>query len=1083
MRSLQKSIPLLLFVLTFITQSMLGEPHPPSSLILRSPTLSDTQIAFEYGGHLWLSSRSGGVATQLTSGNGIEIGPAFSPDGKTIAYTGWYNGNKDVFTISTTGGIPHRLTFHPKDDEVVGWTPSGDILFRSDRAASNRYTQLFTVPVSGGIPHLLPLPTGYSGSLSPDSLSLAYSPLALPFGFYYDHFYSWGNYRGGQAGRIWILSMKDLSRCEIPHGTASDSQPTWFRREVYFLSARDGKTGLFSYSPGAAEVQERVRSADGDIDSLSAGPDALIYSRLGKIYIYNPKDATEEAINIVPRGESPGLTPSIVDVHEQIEHMAISPLGNHAAFEAHGDVFTVPIHGGPIRDVTRTPGIMERFPQWSPDGRSISYFSDAAGLYDLYIGDETGERSPRRIQLDSVATYYFDPKWSPDSRSIAFRDNHLRIWIADLQTGKVTQVGGINTFRQLERDYAWSPNSEWLSFTRVEANHLHRLYLYSLKSESATPVTDPDVDVRYPIFDPEGRYLYFTASTNYGGTAASIDMSSNLYQVTRRIFALVLSSEAPPPIAVPSGDSEDQDHNQLIVANQPFPQIDLTSIAQRIVALPLPARDYTGLVGATREALFYTEDGPFTNSGDPENLSSYNLASHTAEQIISDINGAAQSADGKHLLVARGVGAQRQYSIISSDRPYRGEQTPLDLKGMRMHIDPRQEWVQMYHEVWRIERAYFYDPSFHGFNTQAEEKRFEPYVEQMTVRDDLNWIFQAMLGGFSVGHLNGGNAFPLPPAIRGGLLGADYFVKDGRYCIQRVYAGDPWNPTLRAPLSHPSVAIAPGDCIFSINGQKLSASEDIQELLEGTAEQDTTIQVVSTGIAISRTLVVRPTADEFLLRRTAWAEGNQETVTRLSGGRLAYVYLPDTGDSGFEAFNRFYFSQADKEGVVVDERYNSGGQLADYFLEVMNRHILNYWAPRYGAVEHSPSAEIIGPKVMLINEVSGSGGDALPRLFQREHIGPVVGERTWGGLVGFGSLPTLMDGGVVTAPSVGFFSPDGTWDIENHGVIPDDEVELSPQAMSKGEDSQLTKAVTLALKMLGKKNVEQIHPPKYPVYH
>jgi tricorn protease len=508
---------------------------PLSPVLLRRPALSQTQIVFEYANHLWLVGRAGGTAVRLTNGNGVETDPVFSPDGSTIAFTGDYDGNKDVFTVPTTGGTPRRLTYHPKSDEVLGWSHRGQILFRSDRAAANWYMQVYTLSPAGGQPTLLPFPYAYSGSLSDDGKYFAYCPHGPAFGFFHDHFFSWGNYRGGLASTIWIARTDDLSRVQIPHELESDMNPVWFGNEVYFLSARHGKISLFSYNPVTKRVVERVHSSDGDIDSLSAGADAVVYSRLGKIYLYDPKAPGERQVQISVSGDMPEVQSRIVDVHDQIQNMAISPSGERAVFEARGDIFTVPSREGVTRDITRTPGVMERYPAWSPDGKSICYFSDATGLYDLYIADQTGVGTPKHIPLDREATYYFDPVWSPDSHKIAFRDNHLRLWIADTTTGQAIRIGGTNTFRELQRDYAWSSDSRWLAYTRVESNHLNRLYLYSLESTKSAPVSDPLIDARHPSFDSEGKYLFYMVSTNYGGIAAGTDMTSDLLSVNRGI--------------------------------------------------------------------------------------------------------------------------------------------------------------------------------------------------------------------------------------------------------------------------------------------------------------------------------------------------------------------------------------------------------------------------------------------------------------------------------------------------------------------------------------------------------------------
>jgi tricorn protease len=510
--------------------------------------------------------------------------------------------------------------------------------------------------------------------------------------------------------------------------------------------------------------------------------------------------------------------------------------------------------------------------------------------------------------------------------------------------------------------------------------------------------------------------------------------------------------------------------------------IDLAGIESRVFALPLPARDYIKMMAADADTIYYIEDGASQNESGAKNLFAYHLREKSAVQLAEGVAEAMLSANGKELLIAKGQGASAQFMIVPAGNPAKPGEGVLNLSQMQMQVDPKAEWEQMYREVWRIERAYFYDPHYHGLDTIAQEKRFEPYLQTLTTRNDLNNVFQMMLTGLSIGHLSGGNTFPAPPKMTGGVLGADYEMQGNRYCLKTILTGDPWDSNLHAPLAEAGLRVRTGDCILSINGKVLSATDDIQALLQGTAGHQISLELASAGEKDSHTITVTPIADEFPLRREAWVQHNRETVAKLSGGKLAYVYLPDTGSTGFQLFNRYFFGQLDKQGAIIDERFNGGGQLGDYFIEVMTRRLLNYWAPRYGEIEHTPNAAIFGPKVMLANELSGSGGDALPWLFQKSRIGPVVGKRTWGGLVGFGSLPKLLDGGEVTAPSAGFFSPDGSWAIENHGVTPDYDVEMDPLAASEGRDPQLEKAIALALAALREASPSGPKRPKYPIY-
>jgi len=1097
------------------------KPH-----LLQRPALSQTQIVFNYAGDLWSVDRKGGHATRLTVGVGIETSPIFSPDGDTIAFTGEYDGNLDVFTIPATGGVPHRVTYHPSADSAVGWSPDGrEIVFRSDRQANSRYTQLYEVPASGGFAKVLPLPMAYEGEISGDGASIAYSPLGPSFTFDYNRYVAWGNYRGGRASTIWITGLKDLNSSEIPHETGSDLDPVWVGKTVYFLSDRNGPMTLYKYDTATKLVTECLKNVGKpDIHSLSGGPGGLVYDQLGEIYLYDTATGQSHLVPIDVTGDLPEVRARIENVSTQVDYVGISPTGLRAVFEAHGEILTVPVKKGPTRDITNTPGVMERSPAWSPDGQSIAYFSDESGLYAMHIASQTGAGTVKKFPLAKEAAYYFDPVWSPDSKLLAFRDNHLRLWMLDTGSGKLTHVGEDDYFQTDKRDIAWSPDSQWLSYSQIVKNHLHSLFVYSVETGKTTQFTTDSADSRFPTFDRGGKYLYFTASTNSGGTSAGLDMASDLLSPSRNVYAVVLASDQASPIApesddektpaeahartkenadaIPAGETKENEGARPAAVRTPTVptpvKIDLTGIEDRIVALPLPAGDYLELVAGKPGILYFRQaSGGNRFSERSATLSRFVFETRKTEKLAERVASFDLSADGEKMLLrlmpeeaggrgagASGSGPRPSYVIVPSNAPVKPGEGIVSLVDLEVRIDPTAEWRQMYHEVWRVERAYFYDPNFHGVNTVEEEKRFESYVESIAARSDLNYIFQEMLGGFSVGHLRGtGGTIPEARRVPGGLLGADYAIENGHYCLSNILVGGSWNPEEKAPLAEPGLNVHKGDCILAIGGVELKADDDIQRLLEGTAGHAITLHIASANGSNARDITAVPIRTEAALRNSEWIEENQRKVDKLSGGKLAYVYLPDTGAGGFTNFNRFYFSQLDKQGAVIDERFNGGGQVADYIIEAMQRKTIGYWAYRYGAIQKTANASIPGPKVMIINEVAGSGGDAMPWLFHQEKVGTLVGKRTWGGLVGIGAIPVLMDGGNVTSPSFGYFSPEGKWQIENHGTDPDIIVEQDPKAVSEGHDPQLEKAVSVAMQELAQHPVPEPVKPPYPNYH
>lgn len=1103
------------------------KPH-----IFQHPALSKELIAFGYAGDLWTVPRSGGVARRLTTGVGIEMNPIFSPDGSMIAFTGEYDGNIDVFTIPAEGGTPFRVTYHPAADYAVAWTPDGkNLIFRSTRISTSRYTQLYQVPAKGGVATPLPLPMAYQGQLSPDGRQIAYSPLAPAYGFDYQSYVAWGNYHGGRASTIWITTLPGLESVQIPHEVLSDFSPAYADGQIYFLSARKGKATIFKYDPVSKSVTQAMENDGPDIRSLHSEGDTLIYDQLGEVYLFDTKSGTCKLVPIKIDADLPEVRSRIESVDNEVEHVRISPTGLRAVVEAHGEIFTVATKHGPTRDLTNTPGAMEREPAWSPDGQSIAYFSDESGLYALHVMPQTGNggvgAAVRKFSLAQEATYYFGPKWSPDSKKIVFYDNRLKTYMLDTVTGKLTTINDKNVYGGFSNnafDLSWSPDSKWLAYGRSMPNHLHAIFLYSLDSGQSTQVTSAMGDSFSPAFDRDGKYLYFLTSTNEGAASNRSDMTSDLYHVTSNIFAITLAADTASPVAPEMEDeklpteektrekkgdgdqrlaeslAESKDGNadekaRPKIVTKPV-KVDLEGIEKRIVALPLSASVYTSLAVGLKGSIYFTERALSGRFDDPlATLSRWTTDDRKTEKLAEHVESFALSANGEKLLVALGhpqpegavspPGDQPKptWVIVPANAPLKPGEGVLSFADLKMRVDPPAEWAQMYHEVWRIERSFFYDPNLHGTDATASEKRYEPFVQSIASRADLNYIFQEMLSDFSVGHLRGnGGKIPAARKVPGGLLGADYEVRNSRYCISKIYTGGEFDTREKAPLAQPGLNVKIGDCVLAINGRELTADTDIQQPLEGTAGKVISIRIAGAD-GKPRELSVIPTASEAAMRNTDWIESNQKKVDKLSGGKLAYVYLPNTAKDGFTNFNRYYFAQTDKQGAVIDERFNGGGQVADYFIEVLGRHIESYWAPRYGKIEHTPNAGIYGPKVMIANEWSGSGGDVLPWLFKQAKLGPLVGKRTWGGLVGISSIPVLMDGGNVTSPSIAFFSPKGEWDVENHGVDPDYTVEQDPKSMSEGHDPQLEKAVSLAMEELSKQPQHEIKRPAYPNYH
>ena len=932
----------------------------------------------------------------------------------------------------------------------------------------------------------------------------------------FTNFVAWKRYRGGTASYLWLVSLADLSTEKIPRTDSNDTCPMWIGDKIYFLSDRNGRMTLFRYDPGSKVVTELIKNTSKDIVSASVGPGGIVYEQFGQIYIYDLASGKSSPVPIEIEADLAEVRPHLQNVAKEIRNAKISPSGARAVFEAHGEILTAPAEKGDIRNLTNTPGVMERSPVWSPDGKSIAYFSDESGQYALHLKPQNGLGEARKFALQGKSAFYFDPRWSPDSKHVAFNGNQLHLWDIEVATGKLTKVDTDYSY-DLDRDFTWSPDSKWIAFVKSLPNGLHAVSIYSLSDGKSTQVTDGLSDTRYPVFDKDGQYLYFTASTNYGPASSGLDMNSDMHEVTRSVYMIVLPNDAASPLAPesdeekgseaktdeskPSVEGKAKGGNASAAAEEPPKpvRIDFDKLIQRTVPLPIPPRPIQMLAAGKAGVIYLIEagrNGP-GGPGGGGTLSKFEIKTRKVEKLADDVTGFDLSANGEKMLlrIVRGgaIGAPRpagqnapppEYVIASASAPLKSGEGVLHLADVEVKVDPVAEWKQMYHEVWRIERSYFYDPNLHGVNTADSEKEFEKYLDSLASRADLNYIFHEMLGEITSGHLRGGGGnIPEAKRVSGGLLGADYEIVNGRYRFKKIYNGESWNPQLRAPLSQPGINVSAGDYILAVNGQDLRGSDDVCRLFEATADKRVVLRIGPdpTG-ANSREITVSPVASEQQLRHQAWVEENRRKVDQMSGGKLAYVYMPDTAVGGLTSFNRYYFAQVDKQGVIIDERFNSGGQAADYVIDVLSRQLQGWWSPRYGAIYRTPAAAIFGPKVMITNEMAGSGGDFMPWMFRHSHIGTLVGKRTWGGLIGVSQYPILMDGGAVTAPNFGFFSPAGEWDVENHGVAPDVEVEQDPKAVRDGHDPQLERAVSIAMDQMQKNPVPVPHRPAFPNY-
>ena len=1060
------------------------DPAGAGTRMLRQPTVSATHIAFAHAGNIWLVERTGGTARRVTSFQGQASHPQLSPDGRQLAFSADYGGNPDVYVVPVGGGEPVRLTWHPGPDLVQGWSHDGTrVLFTSARAtaAPNATPRFWTVPAGGGAETPLPLPRGNQGKISPDGRRLAYRMNT-----------SWDeerrNYRGGQNKAIWIADLTTFDVVTPPWTGTKEMDPVWLGDTVYFLSDRDGVSNVWSFAPATKQLAQVTRFTDFDVKTLGSGAGVLVFEQAGAVHLLDPKAGKPAVVPITVTGDFPWMMPHWEDVTARMSNLGLSPTGRRVLVEARGEIFTIPAERGDIRNLTRTSAAAEREPAWSPDGKFVSYFSDASGEYRLVLESQDGVAVPREITLPSPTRYY-SPVWSPDSRKLLYTDTNLNVWVLDVASGAAKTVGR-DPWMVPQRTLApsWSPDSRWVAFaTRLDT--LYRaIVVVNVETGERRQITDGLADATYPVWDTSGKYLWFLASTDLGLRSQWLDMTSYERLQTFGLYVAVLRKGDPSPV-LPQSDEDagvgaKVEPTPLTASSQPV-TIDFDGLAQRILAIPgVPERQYSRLQAGAAGTVFFLEAPPVAERGGPppstgSALRRYRLSDRAMVAFASNVGEYAVSADGKKLAYRtptpappEGGGPVTPPALHLVDADGRAPENGAGrlAVALAMELDPKAEFRQIFHEGWRYQRDYLYVPNQQGADWPAMKTMYGALLPHVRHRADLTYLLDMMGAEIAIGHsyVRGGDLPDVPPT-RVGLLGADTAIENGRYRVTRIYDGESWNPDLRAPLAAPGVDVARGDYLLAVNGVELTAGGNLHRLLDGTANRQTVLTVnAQPTMTGARQVTVVPVANDQGLRTRAWVEDNRRLVEKLSGGRLAYVYVPNTGQPGYVSFNRYYFAQQDKAGAVIDERYNGGGSAADYIVDVLGRDFDGYFNNVAGdrVPFTSPSAGIWGPKVMIVNEMAGSGGDLMPYMFRRRKIGPLVGTRTWGGLVHTADTPPFVDGGTMIAPRGGFFTREGKWAVENEGVAPDIEVENWPREVIAGRDPQLERAVDEAMKAL-----------------
>jgi tricorn protease len=1053
--------------------------------LLRFPDIHGEQVVFSYGGDLWLAPASGGSATRLTAHPGKELFAKFSPDGRWIAFTGQYDGDEQVYVMPATGGVPKQLTFYPArgplaprwgyDNQVYGWTPDGSaVLFRTLRDSwTLGDPRLYTVSYEGGLPKALPMRVAGAGALSPDGGRIVFSPL-------FRDFRTWKRYQGGWAQDLWIFDLASSESQQITDHVRADRDPMWVGDRIYFTSDRDGTLNLFSYDPATSQTSQLTRSATWDVRWPSDdGASRIVYELDGELNIFDVAAATSTRISISVPDDGVAMRPSRISVAGNIEGWGLSPKGERALFVARGDVFTAPIERGPTRNLTKSSNAHDKHARWSPDGSKIAFISDMSGEEEVYWINQDGSGAPVQLTTNGAATgMRYAPEWSPDGKFLVSSDKEGRIWLIEVESQRMTEV--TNDPQGQVTDYTWSPKGGFLAFTLSDPSGVTSIYVYSVAERQLHRVTGSYFNEFSPTWGAAGDFLYYVADRAFAPQIGSFEFN---YAVDREsgIYALALRPDVKHPFPprsdeVSVGEDEEQEDEEKA---EGYITIAFDGLAERVVRVPVEYDNYFG-VTAVEGHLVYVRGTPFYYGRSPDidtDLKIYSLEDRKESTLAEDINGGAISHDGKKALIRHGS-SFKLYDV----KPNGGNGKAVSTAGLMVDRIPAQEWEQIFHEVWRRFRDWFYVENMHGYDWEALRAQYVQQLEHVAHRSDLNYVLGEMVAELSVSHayIQGGD-WETPDRARVALLGARFELDEGsgRYRIAQIYRGQNDEERYRVPLTELGVNVGVGDYILAINGQDLIAPENPYRLLRNKAGHPVTLTVndrpTTNG---AREVTVNPRTSENSLHYFTWVAEKRDYVTQQTGGRVGYLHLPDMGSNGIREFIKWYYGQVRKEGLIVDVRANGGGNVSQMVIDRLRRELLGLsfnrtfeWPDTY------PGSVFTGHMVALINEHSASDGDIFPWMFRKAGLGPLIGKRTWGGVIGISGHGPLIDGGNVFVPQYGSNDVDGAWVMENRGVEPDIEVANTPTSLVQGRDLQLERGIA---EIMQKIEAEPVGFPQRP---
>jgi len=1064
--------------------------------LMRFPDIHQDGIVFVYAGDLWLVPSEGGIARRLTTHIGMELFPKFSPDGKMIALSAQYDGNTDVYVIPSEGGEPERLTYRPGlenlpdrfgfDDMVLDWHPDGKrILFRSWRESYDSWFQrLFLISAKGGFPEGLPLPEAGLTSFSPDGSKIAYNRI-------FRNFRTWKRYKGGLAQEIWIYDLENNTVERITDYEGTDTSPMWHQNRIYFVSDRDHTANIFCYDLNTRKARKITSHDEYDVKWPSLGPRSIVYENGGYLYVLDLKSEQSRKITVEIPDDRVLTRSEFISVSDYVNDYNLSPDGKRALFTARGDIFTVPAEKGNTRNLTNTPGAREKYSTWSPDGKWIAYLSDRTGEDELYLVQQDGKGEEIRITTNGDC-FRFVPVWSPDSKKLLFADKNLKLYYVEVESKQITEI---DSTRDGEiYDYSWSPDGRWVAYAKPAKSHFYSIFIYSLKEKEIHRVTEDFTDDSEPIFDPEGKYLYFFSKRDFNAMLGNFDPSFTYNQMTR-IYVVTLQADSLSPFAPESDEVELKEEKEKKEKEEEKKEkkkevkkevhIDIEGIEDRVVAVPTDPGNYYGL-RATEGKILYISFPTWTltggSPGPKGTLHLFDMEKRKDHQLLTPVDGYDISGDGEKVIYK----SEKKFGIIDAKpgSPKIGDGA-LKLDGMQMKVDYRKEWKQIFNEVWRRERDFFYAPNMHGLDWELMRKRYGELLPYVAHRSDLTYLIGEMIGELCCSHtyVSGGDR-PKVELVKTGLLGVDWELDtlSGFYRIKKIYPGKNWEENLRSPLTEPGVEIKEGEYILAVDNKTLQYPTNPYSLFENTVGKTVNLKVNSKPSPDgAREVEVKPIASEDDLRANFWVETNRRKVEEATNGKVGYIFLPNMSGKGLNEFAKSFFPQIRKEGLIIDVRYNGGGFVSDMILERLRRVLVGMSSSRNAGDYTYPGGVLHGHMVCITNQYSASDGDYFPYYFRQYGLGAIVGKRTWGGAVGIRDFIPLVDNGYITVPEFAPFGLEGEWVMENYGVDPDIEVDNLPDFVIQGNDPQLEKAIEVIMKKIDQEPRKLPERPPYPV--